>query len=68
MFRQAYQGEAAEHFRRGLDVYRAIYDPDVHFGHWVSILQSSGTGKSRLVKELGNLVQTDFISSLGCID
>jgi hypothetical protein len=60
MFRQAYQGKAADDFRLGLDVYRKIYNPMVHFGRWISVLQSSGTGKSRLVKELGNLVQSDF--------
>jgi hypothetical protein len=67
MFHQAYQGKAVDDFRIGLDVYREIYDPKVHFGRSIPILQSSGTGKSRLIDELGNLVQTDFISYLDCI-
>jgi len=67
MFHQTFQGKADDDFRAGLDVYREIYDDRVYFGRWISLLQSSGTGKSRLVEQLGRLVQTDFIFTLGSI-
>ena len=43
-------------FIRALSIYDRIYDPKLHFGRCISILQSSGTGKSRLVEELGKEV------------
>jgi hypothetical protein len=58
MFHQTFQGKADYDFRAGLDVYREIYDDRLYFGRWISLLQSSGTGKSRLVEQLGRLVQS----------
>jgi DNA helicase TIP49 (TBP-interacting protein) len=60
MFRQAYRGQSVRAFLEALPIYHAMYDPKKHFGRCIFILQSSGTGKSRMVKELGNEVH--FIS------
>jgi hypothetical protein len=56
MFHHAFQGVAHEDFIRGLDIYDHIYDPKIHFGRTIPLLQSSGTGKSRMVDEMGNKV------------
>jgi hypothetical protein len=60
MFHQEYRGGAVSDFITALSIYRRIYDPNVYFGRSISILQSSGTGKSRFVKELGNIVDICF--------
>ena len=56
MFEQKYEGNAVESFIHGLDVYSDLYEPARHYGHCIALLQSSGTGKSRLVYELGKMV------------
>jgi len=56
MFDQTYEGNAVKSFIRGLDVYSKIYKQDRHYGRSIALLQSSGTGKSRLVHELGKRV------------
>jgi hypothetical protein len=53
MFNQAFRGLAHEDFIKGLDIYNHIYNPKIHFGRTIPLLQSSGTGKSRMVYEMG---------------
>ena len=57
MFFQKYQGNAVESFIDGLDVYSNIYDQKRHYGQCITLVQSSGTGKSRLIRELGKKVR-----------
>lgn len=57
MFRSKYRGSAAQSFARAIDIYGKIYNPKQHYGRSIAILQSSGTGKSRMVQELGNEVR-----------
>lgn len=57
MFRTEYRGDAVKSFVRGIDIYGQIYDPERHYGRSIPILQSSATGKSRLVQELGTEVR-----------
>ncbi|OBZ66715.1 hypothetical protein A0H81_13308 [Grifola frondosa] len=53
-FDRVYQGTAVSDFKHGLMDYEQMYDSDRHFGRTIHIVQSSGTGKSRLVKELSH--------------
>jgi hypothetical protein len=62
MFHHAFQGEANRRFIKGLSIYDHIYDSSVHFGRIIPIVQSSGTGKSRLVDEIGHEVCFSFSS------
>jgi len=57
MFRLNYQGDFHKLFVQGLDDYEKIYDPKKHFGRIIPVIQSSATGKSRMVKEVGNEVR-----------
>jgi hypothetical protein len=57
MFRTKYRGDAAKSFACGIDDYSKIYDPKKHYGRSIAVLQSSATGKSRMVEELGNEVR-----------
>jgi hypothetical protein len=57
MFRTEYRGNAAKSFALAIDVYSKIYDPKKHHGRSIAVLQSSVTGKSRMVEELGNEVR-----------
>jgi hypothetical protein len=57
MFHEPYQGGIADKFANALEIYRKMYDREKHFGRCISIVQSSCTGKSRLVQELGNRVR-----------
>jgi len=50
-------GDAVKSFIDGLDVYSDIYNNERHYGRSIALLQSSGTGKSRLVHELGKQVR-----------
>jgi hypothetical protein len=63
MFRQVYPGGSVHKFIDALKIYGVIYDRKRRFGRSISILQSSGTGKSRLVEEIGHEVLFDFILS-----
>jgi hypothetical protein len=63
MFSQPYRGKAVDDFVAGLKIYDKIYDPNIHFGRCISIIQSSGTRKSRLVRELGGKVRHIYIVS-----
>jgi hypothetical protein len=51
-----YRGDAVESFVLGLKVYTEMYSPKLHYGRSIAIPQSSATGKSRLVQELGKKV------------
>jgi hypothetical protein len=55
-FHQKYEGIAANLFYNVLNVYERIYNPAQHYGWSIAILQSSATGKSRIVYELGEKV------------
>ncbi|THG94313.1 hypothetical protein EW026_g7126, partial [Hermanssonia centrifuga] len=57
-FREEYRGQAADQFLMALPKYEKMYSSDQHYGRTIVILQSSGTGKSRLVKELGEAIPT----------
>ena len=57
-FQAKYQGDAVTVFLKSLkSVYEENYNSVAHYGRTIPILQSSGTGKSRLVKEIGNTVR-----------
>ena len=61
MFHNALQGEAHRSFIETLEMYDHNYDPEVHFGDTIPLLQSSGTGKSCMVDEIGNTVCSAFL-------
>jgi len=52
MFSRKYKGDFHKLFVGALDDYQKIYDQQKHFGRIIPIIQSSGTGKSRLVREM----------------
>jgi hypothetical protein len=52
MFNQTYKGDYPKLFVRALNDYEKIYDTRKNFGRIVPIIQSSGTGKSRLVRQM----------------
>jgi len=60
MFRDHYKGVAHEDFIKGLDIYDQFYDPNIHFGRTIPLLQSSGTGKSRMMYEMGKKVRFPY--------
>ena len=68
MFTRKYKGQAATEFCDALQVYDQIYDPERYFGRFIAILQSSGTGKSRLVSELLNTVYLYYVLLLSQLD
>ena len=63
-FTSPYIGEAADDFVAALAHYESTYDPEIHYGHTIVIVQSSGTGKSRLVDEIGRQVGLNFTSHI----
>jgi ABC-type histidine transport system ATPase subunit len=52
MFSRQYQGDFHKLFVGALDDYQKLYNPQKHFGRIIPIIQSSGTGKSRLVRQI----------------
>jgi len=60
MFHQEYRGGAVESFIEALNTYGKIYKPNKHFGRTIPLIQSSATGKSRLVAEIGKTVRFAF--------
>ncbi|THH11518.1 hypothetical protein EW146_g8010 [Bondarzewia mesenterica] len=52
-FHREFKGLAVERFVKTIPHYEAMYDLRKHYGRIIPIVQSSGTGKSRLVEELG---------------
>jgi hypothetical protein len=61
VFYQAFQGVAHQNFISALDIYDKMYDPKIHFGRIIPLLQSSGTGKSRILDEIGKMVRFEFV-------
>ena len=53
-FNKQYLGNAVDEFESALTEYESIYNSVNHYGRCIAILQSSGSGKSRLVEELGS--------------
>ncbi|EDR03297.1 uncharacterized protein LACBIDRAFT_331604 [Laccaria bicolor S238N-H82] len=53
-FMETYCGPGALCLEKGLHQYMKMYKPEVHYGKSIVILQSSGTGKSRVVAEMTN--------------
>ncbi|KAF8324221.1 uncharacterized protein EI90DRAFT_3076383, partial [Cantharellus anzutake] len=51
-FRRNFRGDSVTAFLQALDSYGEMYNSDFHYGRSIPILQSSGTGKSRLVAEV----------------
>ncbi|KAF8331366.1 uncharacterized protein EI90DRAFT_3057693, partial [Cantharellus anzutake] len=51
-FRRNFRGDSVTTFLQALNAYGEMYDSDLHYGRSIPILQSSGTGKSRLVAEV----------------
>ncbi|KAA1465896.1 hypothetical protein DENSPDRAFT_846505 [Dentipellis sp. KUC8613] len=51
-WRQEYRGTALETFATAMRWYEENYNANVHYGRIIAIIQSSGSGKSRLVNEL----------------
>ncbi|EIM81087.1 uncharacterized protein STEHIDRAFT_150135 [Stereum hirsutum FP-91666 SS1] len=51
-FQQEYIGGALTRFMTAFELCKADYKPQRHYGRVIPIVQSSGSGKSRLVKEL----------------
>jgi hypothetical protein len=60
MFQENFRGTAHEDFIKGLEIYDQFYDRRIHFGRTIPLLQSSGTGKSRLVSQMGSKVRFSF--------
>ena len=56
-FHRPYLGEALNNFIRAVDWCEANYDASQYCGRMIAILQSSGTGKSRMVEELATQVR-----------
>jgi len=52
VFTRNHEGDAVDRFVQALDEYGKMYMVGKHYGKSIAILQSSGTGKSRLMYEL----------------
>jgi hypothetical protein len=63
-FVQTFLGNAKHRFIRDLRIYADIYAsaPKVYYGRTIAMVQSSGTGKSRLMKDLGLEVKSYVLS------
>lgn len=56
-FARDYVGQSASKFEKALEqVYTSIYEGLKHHGRSIPILQSSGSGKSRMMYELSRTV------------
>ncbi|KZT07516.1 uncharacterized protein LAESUDRAFT_113991 [Laetiporus sulphureus 93-53] len=53
-FHSTYKGDALDRFKEQLQHCQEYYDTTKHHGRYIALLQSSGTGKSRLVSELSH--------------
>jgi len=62
-FKQKYVGPGVQWLQMALSQYVEMYDPNVHYGKTIVVLQSSGTGKSRTVAEMTSLVRIDLLGS-----
>ncbi|KAF8331361.1 uncharacterized protein EI90DRAFT_3057671 [Cantharellus anzutake] len=61
-FRRNYREDMPQIFLQALIAYGEMCDVDAHYGHSIPILQSSATGKSRLVAEGHNQDSADHSS------
>lgn len=59
-FQKEYLGGALTRFITALELHKADYKPNKHYGRVIAIVQSSGSGKSRLVKELSKKVSITY--------
>jgi 6-phosphogluconate dehydrogenase (decarboxylating) len=57
-FNLKFRGSAVDSFLLALREYKEMYDSQFHYGRVISIVQSSATGKSRLVEALKDHVVT----------
>ncbi|KAF8324171.1 uncharacterized protein EI90DRAFT_3076135, partial [Cantharellus anzutake] len=65
-FCRDYRGDNAQIFPQALGVYDEIHNSTLYYGRSIPILQSNGTGKSRLVAEvLKNVCRNQPISPAG---
>jgi ABC-type lipoprotein export system ATPase subunit len=55
-FVNSFYGSSDDLFKNDLKTYSAMYNSQHHYGKIVCILQSSGTGKSRLIAEYAKKV------------
>jgi hypothetical protein len=51
-----FKGDAVTQFVNNLPVYDRAYDPAKYYGRTIAIVQSSGTGKSKLMHDLAKTV------------
>lgn len=51
-FAQPYKGDTLQKFVDILEAYKSFYDDEQHYGRYITILQSSGSGKSRLMRDI----------------
>lgn len=63
-WQQEYEGGALDNFLEAIEWYESNYQPKIHYGRTISILQSSGTGKSRLVDQLASVVRPAVFGDL----
>lgn len=59
-FERKYLGGALTRFIHVLESYKKDYSASKHYGRVIAIVQSSASGKSRLVKELSNIVSISY--------
>jgi hypothetical protein len=52
MFSRKYKGDFYKLLVGALDDYQKIFDRQIHFRRIIRIIESSGTGKSHLVREM----------------
>lgn len=56
-FARDYVGHNAQNFIDTLEnTYASMYDSQAHFGHSIPVIQSSGSGKSRMMEEVSHKV------------
>jgi hypothetical protein len=60
MFHRDFQGDFHKDFLRALNDFQDIYNPKKNFGRIIPIIQPGSTGKSRMVREIGNDVRFPF--------
>lgn len=51
-FTAKFHGPVALWLKTGLEIYKKLYNENIHYGKAITVLQSSGTGKSRAAAEL----------------
>ncbi|EIW78405.1 hypothetical protein CONPUDRAFT_138698 [Coniophora puteana RWD-64-598 SS2] len=61
-FTQQLKGNAVAQFISNLHIYHRLYDRFKYYGRTIAIVQSSGTGKSRLMREVANQIPSVTIT------